>query len=205
MKARISVLTAVMTLLVSVSGFSGETLSLGEAIPKADVEMKNVDGRKLTINAVKGEKGTLVIFSCNHCPFVKAWQDRIVRICNTYREKGVGVIMVNSNDPEKYPSDGFQHMKKQAEREGYEFPYVVDATSAVARAFGASRTPEAFLFDAAGKLVYHGAIDDNPYKPKKVKETYLRDALKALLAGNEIPVKNTRSVGCSIKYRRAGL
>ena len=180
---------------------SGKSIDLGDPIPKVDVEMKNVDGRMLSINDVKGEKGTLVIFSCNHCPFVKAWQDRIVELGNTYSQKDIGVILINSNDPQRYPSDDFSHMKKQAEREGYEFPYVVDATSDVARAFGASRTPEAFLFNAEQKLVYHGAIDDNVHKPEQVTQRYLRDALKAVVQGKQLPVKETRSVGCGIKFR----
>ncbi len=199
-----TVMVAVCVLTVSslaVAGGRKQHLQPGDTIPKADVEMKNVDGKMLSINDVKGEKGTLVIFACNHCPFVKAWQDRIVDIGNTYSKKGIGVILINSNDPDEYETDDFPHMKKQAKKEGYEFAYVVDATSDVARAFDASRTPEAFLFDADDNLVYHGAIDDNPHHPDKVKKQYLRNALDALLAGEKIQKKETRSVGCSIKFR----
>ena len=178
-----------------------QALKLGEPIPKTDVEMKNVDGRMLSIRDVIGENGTLIIFSCNHCPFVKAWQERIVKIGNKYREKGIGVILINSNDPDEYAVDDLEHMKKLAKREGYKFPYVVDETSNIARAFNANRTPEVFLFDEENKLVYHGAIDDNPHKPKKVEEHYLINALDALLAGEEIEKQKTRSVGCSIKFR----
>jgi thioredoxin-related protein len=162
--------------------------------------MKNVDGRDLSIADVAGEKGTLVVFSCNHCPFVKAWEGRIAQIGNTYKGKAVGVIVINSNDPAEYAEDGFGEMQKRAKKLGFEFPYVVDATSDVARAFGATRTPEAFLFDKESKLVYHGAIDDNK-KGDDVEKHYLRDALDAVIAGKEVPIKETKFVGCSIKFR----
>jgi peroxiredoxin len=176
-------------------------LELGDSMPEQDTELKNTDGTMLTLGDIAGKKGTLVVFSCNHCPFVKAWQERMVALGNEAHGKDVGVVFVNSNDTAKYPADDLDPMKEQAEKAGYEFPYVMDTTSEVARAFGAGRTPEVFLFDAEGALVYHGAVDDNAYKPGDAKKHYLRDALDALLAGEEIPVKETPSVGCSIKFR----
>ena len=176
-------------------------LKIGDPVPMADVKMKNVDDRRLSIEDVKGEKGTLVIFSCNHCPYVKAWEDRIAALGNTYRKQGVGVIVINSNSSEKVPQDGFEEMVERAEAKGFEFPYVVDATSDVARAFGATRTPEAFLFDGEGKLVYHGAIDDNSGDPEGVESHYMKDALDAVIAGKAIGLKETKAIGCSIKFR----
>ncbi|MCS7049175.1 MAG: thioredoxin family protein [Verrucomicrobiae bacterium] len=176
-------------------------LELGDAIPKADVKMKNVDGRELSIADVRGEKGTLVIFSCNHCPFVVAWEERIAKLGNEFQKRGVGVIQINSNDPAKVPADSYEAMQKRAKDRGFEFPYVVDADSSVARAFGATRTPEVFLFNAEGKLVYHGAIDDNHRDANAVKAHYLRDALEALVTGKEITTKTTKAVGCTIKWR----
>jgi peroxiredoxin len=129
-------------------------LAIGEAIPLADVPMKNVDGKEITIADIAGPKGTLVVFSCNACPWAQAWEARITQAGNTYAKKGVGVIVVNSNDPAKVADDDYEPMKQRAKKLGMKFPYVVDATSDVARAFGATRTPEAFLFDAKGKLVY---------------------------------------------------
>jgi len=178
-------------------------LELGDKPPKQDVEMKNIDGDMVSIEGIQGDKGTLVLFICNHCPWVKAWESRIAEIGNTYQEKGIGVIGVNSNDPEAYPSDDFEAMQKRAEKVGYQFPYVVDATSEVARAFGATKTPEAFLFNADGELVYHGTIDDNARKPDKVEKEYLKNALEAVVNGKEVPTKNTKALGCSIKYRDA--
>ena len=182
--------------------FTGSTfaLSLGDKAPSTSVKMKNVDGREVSIADVAGKEGTLVIFSCNHCPFVKAWQDRIASIGNAAKGKGVGVIVINSNDPASFPEDSFAEMQKRAQQLGFIFPYVVDATSDVARAFGATRTPEAFLFDKDGKLVYHGAIDDSQ-KADQVSTRYLQDATDSLLSGKQIANKETKFVGCGIKYR----
>jgi peroxiredoxin len=191
-----------MALMVTMSvATSALALSIGDKAPKTDVKMKNVDGQELSIARVAGAKGTLVIFSCNHCPFVKAWEGRISEIGNAYRDKGIGVIAVNSNDPNAYPEDSYEQMQKRAEDRGFKFPYVVDATSEVAQAFGASHTPEAFLFDRDGKLVYHGAIDDNSKDANQVASSYLKDALNALLAGSQIATKETKAIGCGIKFR----
>jgi peroxiredoxin len=191
-----------MTLMVTMSvATSALALSIGDKAPKTDVKMKNVDGQELSIASVAGPKGTLVIFSCNHCPFVKAWESRITEIGNTYRDKGIGVIAINSNDPNAYPEDSYEQMQKRAADRGFKFPYVVDATSEVAKAFGASHTPEAFLFDKEGKLVYHGAIDDNSKDASQVASPYLKDALNALLSGSQIATKETKAIGCGIKFR----
>jgi peroxiredoxin len=189
-------LTAALSVATSVLA-----LNIGDKAPKTDVKMKNVDGQEVSIASVAGPKGTLVVFSCNHCPFAKAWEGRIAEIGNTYRGKGIGVIVINSNDPGAYPEDSYDQMQKRAKDRGFEFPYVVDATSDVARAFGASHTPEVYLIDKDGKLVYHGAVDDNSKDASKVESPYLKDALNALLAGNQIATKETKAIGCSIKFR----
>jgi hypothetical protein len=142
-----------------------------------------------------------VVFTCNHCPWAKAWEQRIVTIGNTYSKRGVGVIAVNPNDPSRYAEDDFTTMQKRAKQRGMKYPYVVDATSEMARAFGASATPEAFLFDAEGKLVYHGTIDDNAHEPQKVTARYLEDALNAVIGGKAVAVQETKALGCSIKFR----
>jgi peroxiredoxin len=175
-------------------------LEIGDALVMKDVRMRNIDGSEVSIGDVTGEKGTLVIFQCNSCPWVKAWEDRIATLGNTYRKRGIGVVAINSNDPSVVAEDGYENMKTRARKYGFEFPYVVDAGSKVARAFGAERTPEAFLFDAGGKLVYHGTIDDDAQEAEKADEHYLRDALAALTAGREIRVKTTKALGCSIKF-----
>ncbi len=179
----------------------GERLQLGSTTPLSEVKMKSVSGDNRSISDVKGEKGTLVIFSCNSCPWVVAWEDRITEIGNAYEKKGFGVIVINSNDPQSVSGDGLDEMTKRSKKLGFTFPYVVDATSDVARAFGATRTPEVFLFDNGGVLVYHGAIDDDAKNPERVEAHYLKDALEAILQEKEVGRKETKALGCSIKFR----
>lgn len=163
--------------------------------------MKNVDGLERTVASVAGEKGTLVVFTCNHCPFAQAWEGRITELGNAFMNQGVGAIAINSNDTERFPGDAFEPMQERAKTAGMKFPYVVDATSEVARAYGAEKTPEAFLFDAQRRLVYRGAIDANAQEPEKVQVHHLRNALEALVAGTPIPRPEVPAVGCSIKLR----
>ncbi|MFN8586479.1 MAG: thioredoxin family protein [Candidatus Eisenbacteria bacterium] len=176
-------------------------LALGAKAPKTEVAMKNVDGKPLTIAKAAGKNGTLVLFICNHCPWVKGWQARIAEVGNAALAQSVGVIAINANDPAAYPEDEFDVMVTRAKEVGYQFPYVVDATSDVARAFGATRTPEAFLFDAKGKLVYHGAIDDNAQHADQVTARWLNDAVAAVAAGKPVATGETKALGCGIKFR----
>ncbi len=194
-------LAAALLLAAVVHVPPARALALGDAAPQSDVAMKNVDGKDLTIAAAKGAKGTLVLFTCNHCPWVKAWEGRIVQLAAEAKKRGIGVIAINPNDPAGFPEDAYEVMQKRAKDTGYGFPDVVDATSNVARAFGATHTPEAFLFDAGGRLVDHGAIDDNPRAPKKVKARWLADAVTAVAAGKPVPLAETKALGCSIKFR----
>lgn len=184
--------------------FAGQALALdiGDSIVELKTEMQSIEDETVTIESIKGEKGTLVMFSCVHCPAVKAYNERLAKIGNEYQKKDIGVIYINSNNPEySRGEDGVEGMRAQAERYGYEFPYVIDSTSNIARAFGAARTPEAFLFDADGKLVYTGTLDNNMRNADAADRHYLREALDALLAGEEVATKKTRAVGCTIKFR----
>jgi peroxiredoxin len=193
-----------VTLIVSFAAsaaLAGPPLQIGAPIPMADVKMKSVDGTERTLADVKKPAGTLVVFTCNHCPFAKRWETRIVELGNAYASKGVGVIAVNANDPKVAEEDAYDVMQQRAKERGMQFPYVVDETSNVARAFGATKTPEAFLFDKDGKLVYHGTIDDNGENASKVEKRYLKDALDAVVAGRDVAVKETKSIGCGIKFR----
>lgn len=175
-------------------------LPIGSPVVSGEVAMVDVDGRTVTIEGARGAKGTLVVFTCNHCPWAKAWQSRIVALGNRFAREGVGVIAINPNDPTAYPEDGPAEMRDRAREAGMAFPYVVDAGGKVAQAFGASKTPEVFLFDADGKLAYYGAVDDNAQDPDGVEARYLEDALTALVAGQPIAVPTSKALGCSIKY-----
>ena len=187
--------------LAASAAHAAGALAMGAQMPMADVKMKGVDGKELTLTDVKKPAGTLVVFTCNHCPFAKMWETRIVELGNTYAAKGIGVIAINANDPKVAEEDSFDVMQQRAKDRGIQYPYVVDATSNLARAFGATKTPEAFLFDKDGKLVYHGAIDDNGQEPSKVENAYLKNALEAVLMGRDVAVKETKSIGCGIKFR----
>jgi peroxiredoxin len=176
-------------------------LAIGSSAPMADIRMKNIDGSMLALNDLKGAKGTLVIFTCNHCPYAVAWEDRYAAIGNQAIKDGFGVVAINANDPSRNPIDGLEGMAARAKERGFKFPYVVDDPGQVAKAFGATRTPEVFLFDAAGKLAYHGAIDDSAEDAAAVQTHYLKDALTAVGSGKEVAIKNTKAIGCSIKFR----
>jgi peroxiredoxin len=178
-----------------------KSLALGAHAPLAQVKMKSVDGSDVTIAGIAGKHGTLVVFTCNHCPWAQAWQARVAAIGNAATGMGIGVVAINPNDPAAYPEDAYAPMQERAKNLGLEFPYAVDATSEIARAFGATRTPEAFLFDSRGRLVYHGTVDDNARDESAVKFAWLKDAVSAVAAGKPVPVAETKAFGCSIKFR----
>lgn len=175
----------------------------GTKAPALDVKMKGVDGKETSIADVAGAKGTLVIFTCNHCPFVKAWEERTVAIGNAALAKGIGVVAINANDPTVQPEDGFEGMQARVKERGIRYAYLVDADSAVAKAFGATRTPEFYLLDPNGTVVYHGALDDNAREPEKVTTHWLKDAVEAVAAGKPVEVKQTKALGCTIKWKKA--
>jgi thioredoxin-related protein len=178
---------------------SVDPLPIGASLPGADKKMKDISGKEVSFKDAMNKNGLLVMFSCNTCPVVKAYQSRTREVCRYALDKQIGVILLNSNEASRNNGDSYEDMKEYASAQGYKWNYVVDNNSAMANEFGATRTPECFLFNANGKLVYHGAIDDNQNGPDEVTRKHLMVAFDELLAGKDISVKNTRSVGCSIK------
>lgn len=174
-------------------------LSLGEQAKS--FSLPGIDGEEYSLGRFEGSSALAVIFSCNHCPYVQAWEDRMVEIQSDYQDRGVQFVAINANDASKYPDDDFDSMKTRARVKGFNFPYLHDEGQDVARAYGAERTPEVFLFDADRHLRYHGAIDDSYDDPEAVEATYLRDAIDALLSGKEPEVKTSKPVGCTIKWK----
>ena len=166
-----------------------------------DFSLPATDGKTYGLTDIAGDKGTALIFTCNHCPFVRAWDDRLVGLGSEFMGQGVGFGAISSNDPAQYPTDDFAHMQERGQELGMPYPYLYDESQEVARAYGAERTPEIFLFDAAGKLQYHGTIDDSYEDESAVQSTYLRDALAAVVAGDRVPVADTAPVGCTIKWK----
>ena len=169
----------------------------------AAFDLPGVDGRNHTLDSVKGAKATIVVFSCNHCPYVVMNEDRLIAVFNDYRAKGVGMCAINSNDSVKYPDDSFAAMKTRAGEKKFPFPYLHDATQAVARAYGATHTPHLFVFDGKFELAYTGAVDDDSsYKTrKKPEKLWLRDALDDLVAGRPVKTPETHAIGCTIKWK----
>lgn len=187
--------------LAAMSFTFSDPLPIGSTMPKSDVKMKDISGKDITMKEVKKEKGVLVMFSCNTCPYVIKNQERTITIAEYAQKMNVGVIILNSNEALRGDDDSYEDMKAYAKEQKYNWSYAVDKNHEIADAFGANRTPECFLFDKDLKLVYHGAIDDNPSDASNVNRQHLKEAINELTAGKNISVKESRSVGCTIKRK----
>ena len=181
---------------------SAKELDLGSILPLGDIKMADISGKDISLNDAKGKNGLLVIFSCNTCPWVIAWEDRYVELAETYKDKGVGIVAINSNEKQFETVDSMEEMQAHAKEQGYNFYYTMDNGSKLASEFGATRTPHIYLFDKKDKLVYRGAIDDNARKPDQVENTYLADAIDNMLAGSAIDPAATKALGCAIKFAK---
>ncbi|HBN45979.1 MAG: thioredoxin family protein [Candidatus Marinimicrobia bacterium] len=189
-------------LLITMSFLWAKELELGSTLPLSEIKMADISGKDVSLKDAKGENGLLVIFSCNMCPWVIAWEDRYVSLTNEFKPQGVGIIAINSNEKQFDSVDSMEEMQKHAKELGYNFYYTMDQGSKLAREFGATRTPHIYLFDQNDKLVYRGAIDDNARKPDKVEQTYLADAIDNMLAGTKIDPTVTKALGCGIKFAK---
>jgi len=178
---------------------SSEEPALNAAMPMPDYKMKDVSGKDISLKDVKTAKGLLVIFSCNTCPYVKLSESRIKEITDLCVRQGLGCIIVNSNEAQRGDEDSYEAMVKYAKTQRLTCPYAVDANSKLADAFGATRTPQCFLFNANGNLVYKGAIDDNVKDPAAVKSHFAMDGIAAVLKSETPKVQETKSIGCTIK------
>jgi thioredoxin-related protein len=195
------ILLVMFVLATTVAVAQLPVLKIGEKLPDSDKMTCATTGNSADLNGLTGENGILVIFSCNTCPFVVAWEDRYHMVSKLAKENKIGYVLVNSNYNNRNGVDSFNAMKEHAKTNKYDWAYLLDDESAVANAFGAQTTPHVFLFDKNKKLVYKGTIDDNHKDAKQVKEFYLKDALNNLGNGKEITNKETRNVGCSIKRK----
>ena len=175
-------------------------LKIGDkAVP---FELPGIDDQRHALEDYADKEAVAVVFTCNHCPYARAWEDRLIGIQSDYTARGVQLVAINANDAEKYPNDSFSKMKERSEEKGFTFPYLYDESQEVARAYGAERTPEIFLFDKDGSLRYHGTVDDNYEDPASVKAYYLKEALEAVLADHEPSTTETTPVGCTIKWKQ---
>lgn len=173
----------------------GKGVKVGAAAPEW-VDLEGVDGKLHKLTDLKDAKAVLVVFTCNHCPVAKAYEDRLVALYKDYREKGVEIVAINVNNIE---ADKLPAMKERAKDKGFEFAYLYDPSQAIGRAYGATVTPHAFLLDGEQRVTYIGAIDDN-MNAEKAKEHYVRDAIDAVLAGEAVKASTTKPSGCGIQY-----
>lgn len=165
-----------------------------------DFSLPGVDGKEYSLADFANAQAFVLVFWCNHCPYVRAYEERTIALAKEFAGQ-VAFAAINSNDAEKYPEDSFEAMKQRAAEMGYPFPYLRDETQSVARAYGAGRTPEFFLFDNERELRYHGRLDDNHEHPELAQHAFLRDAIISLLNGELPHIAQTPPVGCSIKWK----
>jgi peroxiredoxin len=177
-------------------------LEIGSKAP--DFDLLGVDGKRYSLASFAGKKAVVVVFSCNHCPYVVMYEDRMIGLQRDYADRGVALIAINANDADKYAADSFENMKLRAETKGFNFAYVADDTQFTAMEYGATRTPEFFLLDAAGNVAYHGRMDDDAEDVAAVQRHDLREALEEVLAGKPVSVPDTMPVGCTIKWKTGG-
>ncbi len=163
-------------------------------------DLPGVDGRNHTLDEYADVPVLVLVQSCNHCPYVLAWEGRINALQREYADRGVRIVAINSNDATTHPGDSFENMVEHAREAGYVFDYLHDESQEIARTLGSERTPEAFVYDGDRRLVYHGAVDDSR-EEDEVTTSYLRDAIDAALAGEAPPISDTPPVGCTVKWR----
>ncbi|MEQ9468877.1 MAG: thioredoxin family protein [Ekhidna sp.] len=171
----------------------------------ADFKLPNIDGKMVSMSDYSSAKGFIIVFTCNTCPYAKAYESRIMDLDKKYAGKGFPVIAINPNDISQQPGDSMEEMKKRSGNKGYSFPYLRDDSQEVAKAFGATKTPHVYVLnkEAAGKykVEFIGAIDDSPNDPSDVSETYVEDAIDAVMAGKSPAVTEKRAIGCTIKWK----
>jgi len=201
MKKTLATMVAAFLMLASFKPEGG--VKVGEKA--TDFKLKNVDGKIVSMSSnYKDAKGVIVVFTCNHCPFAKKYEDRIIALDKKYKALGYPVVAINPNDPAKESEDSYENMQKRAKEKGYTFPYLFDETQTTATSYGATRTPHIFILQKANAdfvVKYIGAIDDNSDDANAVKEKYAENAVDALLAGKAVATTYTKAIGCTIKWK----
>lgn len=197
-------LLALALCFVSLTAYAADGYKVGDVA--MDFKLKNVDGSTVSMAGDRNTKGYIVIFTCNHCPYAIAYEDRIIALHNTYAPQGYPVIAINPNDPAVQPEDSFENMVVRAREKKFPFPYVLDATQEVAKTYGATRTPHVYMVqrqaDNTFKVVYIGAIDDNTDSPENVKTKYVENAIAAVMKGGKPNPDFTKAIGCTIKWKK---
>ncbi len=190
-------ITGMSTLAQPVKGYN-----LGDAV--ADFQLKNIDGLPISLSNYRNRKGLIVVFTSNHCPFSKAYEERLIALDRKFAGQGYPVLAVMANDPVAYEEDSFENMKVRAQAKKYPYPYAMDETQSMARAFGATRLPEVYVLKQnAGQFIleYKGGVDDNPQDTGSVQRRYIDDAVSSLLADRPVQSPITKPIGCGIKWK----
>lgn len=191
--------------LVLVFGVMSASAGFKVGDKATDFSLKNANGKEVSLAKYKDAKGFIVVFTCNHCPFAKLYEDRIIALDKQFASKGYPVIAINSNDPSQAPDDSFENMVKRARTHEYTFPYLFDEAQTVVAAYGATNTPHVFILqkENADLMVrYIGAIDDNAQNPMEAPKHYVENAVNALLTGKAIAVNQTKAIGCGILLKK---
>jgi peroxiredoxin len=175
-------------------------MKTGTAAPEFS-GLPGVDGKTYGLSDFGSAKALVVVFSCNHCPYVQAYEDRLIALQSEFKSQNIQFVAINANDATNYPDDSFENMAKRAKEKNFNFPYLRDESQAVAKSYGATHTPHLFVFDAVRKLAYTGKIDDNWQEPDEVQHRFLKDALTALVAGKKPDPAETFAIGCTIKWK----
>jgi peroxiredoxin len=196
---KLPLLTAVVALL-GFTNLNNNGYEIGDIA--TDFSLKNVDGSMVSLSDFPDAKGFIVIFTCNTCPFAVASEDRIIALDKEFKPKGYPVIAINPNNPELSPGDGFEEMQQRAKEKGFTFPYLFDENNIIYGRYGATKTPHVYILEKESErnyVRYIGAIDDNVRNASKVKERFVANAVNELLAGQEVSVKETKAIGCTVK------
>jgi thiol-disulfide isomerase/thioredoxin len=202
MRRVVSVLTVVAVLgpVLGSPVAAQDRLSPGDPLPSIESSLQRLDGTETSPKTLVGEKGTAFLFWSNRCPWVDKYEERVQALVSAFQDQGIRFVLVNANDASRWPAESLEASRKHAKEDGYEAVYVHDPDGSFARALGATRTPQVFLFDRQQTLAYVGAIDDSPGIPEQVETAYLRNAIEAVLAGKSVPTPENEALGCTLKY-----
>ncbi|MBK9401082.1 MAG: thioredoxin family protein [Bacteroidetes bacterium] len=202
-----SIYALLSILVISTSSFILNTTDAGYKVGDVagDFKLTNIDGKKVSLNDYPEAKGVILVFTCNHCPFSVAYEDRIIGLHNKYVSKGYPVVAINSNDAKAYPDDSFENMVVRAKDKAFPFRYLHDESQEIARNYGATRTPHVYVLNKEKEswvVRYIGAIDDNTDSPAEVTKKYVETAVNELLEGKPVSTSFTKAIGCSIKWKK---
>lgn len=194
------ILLPVLVLWVEGTTQAQAPMKPGRSLPSVDESLERLDGTSVSLRQLTGKRGTVFIFWSNRCPWIDRYEDRVRTLVSDYQDEGIRFVLVNANSATRYPSEGLEPSRERSQKRNYTATYVRDPTAALAEALGAQLTPQVFVFNGEGTLVYTGAIDDSPSGAEQVEEPYLRQAVEALIGGRESPVSQKKPYGCTLKF-----